>query len=325
MKKIKILFTDFWSDFNYNDNFFLWELRKSFICEISEAPDYVIFSCYGNNHLKYKGVKVFFTGEPVFPDFNYCDYAIGYDDITFGDRYLRWPIYRIHMEYSNHYDETILLKNISKEKEKFCSFIYSNPYTATQRDSFLEKLSDYKFVHSAGKHKNNINQHIKNDISEKNNYQSGFKFSIAFENSIYDGYTSEKIVDSILSGTIPIYYGNKNIEMDIESNSFINCHKFDTTESVIDYIKTIDQDDELYQNMLNKLELPKYDQTLFSDFLINIFDQNLVSSYRSPRGYYYSKNLLKMKLISVFEKLFIHNKVVNKLIYNGKHLKKYYD
>ena len=38
-----------------------------------------------------------------------------------------------------------------------------------------------------------------------------YKFSIAFENAWYPGYTSEKIVTSMLAGTIPIYWGNPDI------------------------------------------------------------------------------------------------------------------
>lgn len=35
---------------------------------------------------KYDCIKIFFTGEEQSPDFNIADYAVGYDDIRFGDR-----------------------------------------------------------------------------------------------------------------------------------------------------------------------------------------------------------------------------------------------
>lgn len=314
MKKIKIQFTDFWPSFNLETNFFLMELNKYFICEISENPDYVIYSVYGNEHLKYNCIKIFFTGEPVTPDFNYCDYAIGYDFISFGDRYLRWPMFRIYMEYFDLYNSKLFLENRRKKKDFFCSFVYSNPYTSTNRDKFFEMLSNYKFVHSAGKHKKNIDF----DIIDKNLYQSKFKFSIAFENSFFDGYTSEKIIDSIYSGTIPIYYGNSNIGYDIDLHSIINCHTFDNLDIAINYIKTLDNDENLYQECLSKLKLPEYNQSEFSHFLLNIFNQELNKATRSPRGYYYYKNLKKLRIIAYIESFFITQKILNKFLYNGK-------
>ena len=61
----------------------------------SEDPDYIIYSGFGNDHLKYDCIRIFFTGECITPDFNECDYAIGFDRLTFGDRYARIPLYNI--------------------------------------------------------------------------------------------------------------------------------------------------------------------------------------------------------------------------------------
>ena len=53
------------------------------------------------------------------------------------------------------------------------------------------------------RYKNNVGE-IKNKID----FLSSYKFSIAMENTEGDGYISEKIIDSFISGTIPIYYGS---------------------------------------------------------------------------------------------------------------------
>lgn len=64
-----------------------------------------------------------------------------------------------------------------------------------------------------------------------------YKFSIAFENAWYPGYTSEKIVTSMLAGTIPIYWGNPDISREFNSASFINCHDFPTLDDAAAYVK----------------------------------------------------------------------------------------
>ena len=68
-----------------------------------------------------------------------------------------------------------------------------------------------------GKCHNNINKSVKNKID----YLSNYKFSIAMENSDGDGYLSEKIVDSFLAGTIPIYYGDYILDEFINPKSYI--------------------------------------------------------------------------------------------------------
>ena len=59
--------------------------------------DYVLHSCLGNKVLKYSGVRIFFTGEYVTPNFNISDYA-RFDHIHFGDRYCRLPLIKLFRE-----------------------------------------------------------------------------------------------------------------------------------------------------------------------------------------------------------------------------------
>lgn len=61
---------------------------------MSENPDYVFYSVFSNEYLLYpNAVRVFFTGENIAPDFQMCDYAIGFERLLFGDRYIRFPFY----------------------------------------------------------------------------------------------------------------------------------------------------------------------------------------------------------------------------------------
>ncbi len=88
---IKVNFCDFWPGFAKN-NMFLTFLEKHFSVSMDSNPDYLFYSVYGNSHLKYKNcVKILFTGENLVPDFNLCDYALGFHYLEFGDRYMRFP------------------------------------------------------------------------------------------------------------------------------------------------------------------------------------------------------------------------------------------
>ena len=68
-----------------------------------------------------------------------------------------------------------------------------------------------------GKCYNNLGRRIENKVKFLNQY----KFSIAMENSEGDGYITEKIIDSFISGTIPIYYGGYLVEEFINPKTYI--------------------------------------------------------------------------------------------------------
>jgi hypothetical protein len=68
-----------------------------------------------------------------------------------------------------------------------------------------------------GNYKNNIGGNVYNKIE----FLSSYKFSIAMENSEGQGYVSEKIIDSFMAGTIPIYYGGYMIDEFINPKSYI--------------------------------------------------------------------------------------------------------
>lgn len=77
---IKIFFTDFWGNFNLEDNFILDVLKKDFDVVLTpENPDFLFVGTFGGSHLNYDCPKIYFTGENIVPDFNLFDYAIGFD------------------------------------------------------------------------------------------------------------------------------------------------------------------------------------------------------------------------------------------------------
>ena len=102
------------------------------------------------------------------------------------------------------------------------------------RINFINELSKYKNVDMGGKYKNNVGK-----INDKILFLSSYKFSIAMENTEGDGYISEKIIDSFLSGTIPIYYGSYMVEEFINPKSFILIKGEKDILQKIEYIKKL--------------------------------------------------------------------------------------
>src|SRR3989344_2414293 len=96
MKKIRIKICNFDPNDKFLYGYFmLGILKKYYDVELSEYPEYVFFNESTYDYLKYGGVRIFYTGENISPNFNLCDYALGYDYMTFGDRYYRMPLYLV--------------------------------------------------------------------------------------------------------------------------------------------------------------------------------------------------------------------------------------
>lgn len=137
----------------------------------------------------------------------------------------------------------------SQSKKKFCNFLYSNGRNASPlREQFFDRLSTYKAVDSGGRFRNNTGF----IVDDKRRWQRQYKFTIAFENSCKNGYTTEKIYDALCAHTIPIYWGNPRIAEDFNPERFISCHDFASFDAVVERVKELDSDPARYAEMLSR-------------------------------------------------------------------------
>lgn len=289
MKEIKIKYVDFWPNFDVTKDYIYTLLSKNpnYIVEFSDNPDYLVYSVFGHEHLYYDCVKIFFAGEEQSPDFNIADYAIGFDDIKFGDRYFRLPLmYQpLYREAFNKMINRDIPEN--PEKREFCSFVVSNPQGSPIRESFFDELSKYKKVDSGGRYRNNVG----GPVVDKLKFDSGHKFSISFENVSHPGYMTEKIMQSFGAGCVPIYWGDPLVGDTFNEKAFVNIMKYSSIDEAIKEIIRIDQDDAAYLDMLNQVPLkPEFSldniETAFSDFVYHIFNEDVEKAGRLTRMFW---------------------------------------
>lgn len=162
-------------------------------------------------HINYDGIRIFATGENVRADFNYCDYAIGFDYMQFEDRYLRYPLY-LHEECMREISNRHITAESLNSKTRFCTFVVSNGKADEKRIQFFNLLNTYKRVDSGGRYKNNIGKRIKDKLA----FLKEGKFNIAFENSSTNGYVTEKLIHAFAAKSIPIYWGDKTITQPLD-------------------------------------------------------------------------------------------------------------
>ena len=304
MKTIKVKFVDFWENFDPRHNFIADIISKKYRIELSNAPDYLIFSVFGYENIDYHNcTKIFYSGENITPDFNICDYAIGFNFLSFGDRYIRMPFYTAYGVRQLATPKVIVPEVVLNRK--FCSFVVSNAKGAPERERFFQLLSEYKQVDSGGRYKNNVG----GPVPDKNDFIKNYKFNIAFENSMCDGYTTEKIMEPMLVNSVPIYWGNKLIDRDFNPASFVNVSSYSSLEEAVEHIVRLDQNDDEYLSLLsapwfNEENYLNWEEQLIA-FFDNIFEKPLSESrYIPTHGYIqtYQYRLHRMMRDKLFRK-----------------------
>lgn len=291
MKTIRIKFVDFTSSPGSLRNIKAL-ISQFYELDETDNPDWIVYSVFGQEHLKYNDcVKIFWTGENQAPDFNLCDYALGFDYIDFGDRYLRLPLWVLYSKdtalmTTKHLQPSLLAK------DSFCSFVYSNSNASPERGEMLEALNGYKTVNSGGRYKNNVG----GPVADKLAFQQKHKFAIAFENASHEGYTTEKLVQAFAAGTVPIYWGDPRVGETFNEDAFINCLHYPDWEAVVKRVKEIDEDDALWLKMVQTPALREADTVeklldSIDQFLQHIFDQEPKAARRFSRDYWALKQL----------------------------------
>lgn len=282
MKKIRIDFCDFGHNFD-KANFFLFKLlTERFDVTLCDQPDFLIYSCGGQEHRLHSCVKMFFSGESDIPNFRLCDYSLA-SALLDDPRHLQYPNYVHYGEPCEIIKQNDDPEKILATKKKFCSFVIGgyNPRKNHNRVAFFQKLCKYKQVDSAGKKFNNTGAPIPPGSRNKIEFLRPYKFNIAFENRSLAGYTTEKIFEPMVSRCLPIYWGNPQIAEEFNPKSFINVSDFPSEEAAIEKIIQLDKDDSKYLEYMrqpyfhNDKPNKYFSHERMLDFFEKIFSQRI--------------------------------------------------
>lgn len=299
---IKLGFSDFWRNFDPSYNWFILFLRKYFDVIISNDPDFLIYSCYGDRYKSFDCIKIFYTPENVRPDFTECDYALSFDFIIQSNHF-RLPLYGIcfGLEPEVLLKKEYNIEEIYEKKKGFCAMVVSNE-RAKERLSFYNQLSKLKKVDSGGKALNNIGGPVKDKMS----FISNYRFTFAFENSSFDGYVTEKIYEPMFVNSIPIYWGSQSVNLDFNNKSFINLHDFSSYEECIERIMELESDRYKYLEYLSE---PWFRNNKINEFVdrTNIklfFDKIFSTPIRKKSSWFLSKGYkMKFKGLDLYRKI----------------------
>jgi hypothetical protein len=273
---MKLCVVNFWEgafDGDFFDYFFNLAFDGVVYTNNPHEADLVVTSVFGNVYTD-PNKTLSFIGENIRPSFVNYNYSLSFDYDTYGGRNFRLPLWYARLAWPgfeqkprrdnlhNHgYEQLIPIKMLTqgrkldiKAKDKFCALIANNPEGL--RINLYNSISEYKQVDGYGNMFSNPLRKSKFAILPE------YKFCLCPENSVYDGYVTEKLVDAYAGLTVPIYSGTMSVDCDFNEFAFLNYMNTKNMEVFVRKIMRTDQALELYQTIYEQpllLEEPSLD------------------------------------------------------------------
>jgi hypothetical protein len=222
--------------------------------------DVVISSVFGHTQTDPKKT-IMYIGENMRPNFINYGHSLSFDHDDYGGRNFRLPLWWSRLAWDgfeqkprkpnahNHgYEQLLDIKSLTQPrkldmriKDKFCAMIAGNPEGL--RVNLFNSISQYKPVDGYGLMFGNSLRKSKFSILPE------YKFCLCPENSIYDGYVTEKLIDAYAGLTVPLYSGDISVNDDFNRTAFINYQDFKRTDIFLHDISWFDTDFGLYKAM----------------------------------------------------------------------------
>jgi hypothetical protein len=234
---ISVFFNNFWPGFIentdiINSRFFIQLLSNTYNAPIhvSRSPNdatILVESIFGNHsYLKYKKWRatILFTGEADYCNMHNVDQfdcVLGFED-THGS-YVKCPLFVIFL-----FANPSILKQIETVDIDIpippnnASIILSNGHHGNIRNEFFMTIRKEMTVFSGGRYENNVGSIVPGSYnsSEMVDFYRRGKFAITMENNDKPYYVTEKLVNGLRAGVIPIYWGTSRV------TEFFNPRRF---------------------------------------------------------------------------------------------------
>lgn len=118
-------------------------------------------------------------------------------------------------------------------------------------------------------------------VDNKHQAMKDYKFAFCFENTQYEGYVTEKIIDCFIAGVIPVYMGARNIESFIPKNCFIDYRDFEDLRELESYLDVFSKKEALivisnFKKFLKSSQGKKFSHEEFANkifkSIVNFYD-----------------------------------------------------
>ncbi len=128
------------------------------------------------------------------------------------------------------------------KQRNFVSVFMNNPHPMRLR--VIKKLNNLGEVAVFGRYSG---RYVQDKIGTANRYN----FNLCFENDLYPGYVTEKVLEAWLSESVPLYWGDDALKI-LNPKAIVNLREFSNVESFVEYVKHLQNSPELMLEILNQ-------------------------------------------------------------------------
>ena len=203
--------------------------------------------------------RVWFTGEnkrpPLTEDY---DAYLGFEKSGLNSRTIYLPLWVLNLDSFgksslNHRisktsnQESLMRGRSIKAQEltsrKFCCIFLNNPEPI--RLEMINRLREIGEVDIFGSFTNNI-------VEDKIEVGQQYRFVICFENTLYPGYVTEKLLEAYETTALPLYWG---LDRDgyFNTNSFLNFNDYKTFDEFVLHVGYLNSD---FESLVAKINEP---------------------------------------------------------------------
>jgi hypothetical protein len=126
-----------------------------------------------------------------------------------------------------------LVRHSDFDSRKLACVFINNPEPT--RLAAIRELSKYGQVDVYGRYSDR-------PVGSKFAIAANYKFVLCFENDLYPGYVTEKLLDAYLCDVVPLYWGDLGREPHINRKSFLNLKDFPSLEEFAKVVANMDAD-----------------------------------------------------------------------------------
>lgn len=200
-------------------------------------------------------VNIFYTGENERPPIGSWDAYLTFDLDDYEGKNAYLPLWwftctdldgaRVAPYLGKEVSISRMLQSRSvdfQSRPEFCVAFVGKAYPF--RLHALKRLSRFKPVDVFG-------AIARKQIDNKFEPSSKYKFVFAFENDLYPGYVTEKVIEAWCTGAIPLYWGSDPAGY-INPKAVINLNDYSTFEDFYEYVMRVEGDSELWENIASQ-------------------------------------------------------------------------
>lgn len=225
-------------------------------CADHGSADILVIGPYGSDKFNYtkqktKAWRIFMTGENNRPNYKFYDCSLTFDRFENEGRNFRLPGWMYELSWFDGLpstftpEETEWIINKNRPLQK-----YLDNYESRERKiiAVFNTLEHYRVEAFKAFSKLGIAEGVGRPFGNEQNWAGGFyrgkcelisKYlvNLCFENAIYPGYYTEKLIHSRAMGCLPLVYSDSYLSLDFNPDALVNLYNFSSQSEFIEYVR----------------------------------------------------------------------------------------